>query len=241
MVKNIYFRNKNELTMIKLSITKISRLSFVLAFLLTYIITSAQQKLFDPGKKSEWYTYTSQSGKNNDTGKVFQFEKDVLHVSGAEVGYIATEKKYSNFHFTVEFKWGEKKYPPRLNDKRDAGILYHVNFYSGDKVWPRSLECQIQEGDCGDFWMTDSTTIIHTDTLTHPTRGLRVIKSKDAEKPSGQWNKAEVIVQNGKITHIINGEVVNTARLGNTKEGNILLQSEYAEVYYRNAWVEELK
>ncbi len=116
-----------------------------------------------------------------------------------------------------------------------------MDFYSGDKVWPRSLEYQVQQGDCGDFWMTDSTTIIHADTLTHPMKNLRVIKSKDAEKPYGEWNKAEVIVQNGNITHILNGEIVNTGKLGNTKEGNILLQSEFAEVYYRNMRVEELK
>ena len=201
----------------------------------------AQKKIFEPDKKTEWYTYTSKTGKNNDSLKVFQFEKDVLHVSGEVTGYIATIKKYSDFHFTVEFKWGEKRYPPRENQKRDAGILYHVNFYSGDKIWPRSLEYQIQEGDCGDFWMTDSTTIIHSDTLTQPMRGLRVIKLKDAEKPKGEWNKAEVIVQNGNITHILNGEIVNTGKLGNTKEGNILLQSEFAEVYYRNMQVEELK
>jgi hypothetical protein len=213
----------------------------LLAATLPATILHAQKKLFEPGKKNEWYTYTKQSGKNNDPQNVFEFEKDVLHVSGAEVGYIATKKKYSNFHFTVEFKWGEKKYPPRENEKRDGGILYHVDFYSGDKVWPRSLEFQIQEGDCGDFWMTDSTTIIHTDTLTHPMKNLRVIKFKDAEKPKGEWNKAEVILQNGNITHILNGVVVNTARLGNTKEGNILLQSEYAEIYYRNMRVEVLK
>jgi hypothetical protein len=214
---------------------------FLQLVILICIVLPAQKKIFELDKKTEWWTYTSKSGKNNDTGKVFQFENNVLHVSGAETGYIATVKKYSNFRFTVEFKWGEKRYPPRENQKRDAGILYHVDFYSGDKVWPRSLEYQIQQSDCGDFWMTDSTTIIHTDTLTHPGKAVRVIKSKDAEKTYGEWNKAEVIVQNGTITHILNGEIVNTARLGNTKEGNILLQSEFAEVYYRNMWVEELK
>ena len=65
-----------------------------------------------------------------------------------------------------------------------------------------------------------------------------LIKSKDAEKPNGEWNKAEVIVKDGKITHLLNGEIVNTAKLGNTKDGTIVLQSEGAEIYYRNAVVE---
>ena len=171
---------------------------------------------------------------------MFQFEGNVLHVSGEDFGYIVTEKKYANFHFTVEFKWGEKKFPPRENSKRDAGIIYHADFYNGDKVWPRSLEFQVQEGDCGDFWMTDSTTIIHNDTLTPPMNNHRVIKSKDAEKPTGEWNKAEIIVQNGAITHLLNGVEVNSGRLGNTTTGGILLQSEGAEIYYRNAEIREL-
>ncbi|MEP7143511.1 MAG: DUF1080 domain-containing protein [Ferruginibacter sp.] len=219
----------------------------VLAFLiaiLTFQGLAAQKKtmLFNPDKKTEWYVYTERSGRNNDPQKVIRFEGNVIHVSGQDFAYIVTEKKYSNFRLTLEFKWGEKKYPPSENEKRDAGILYHVDFYSGDKIWPRSLEYQVQEGDCGDFWMTDSTTIIHNDTLTTLQKdAFNVVKTKDAEKPNGQWNEASVIVKDGTITHLLNGEVVNTGRLGNTKEGNILLQSEGSEIYYRNVMVEELK
>jgi hypothetical protein len=93
----------------------------------------------------------------------------------------------------------------------------------------------VQEGDCGDFWMTDSPTIIHNDTLTPLQKNaFNVVKIKNAEKPTGEWNEATIIVKDGNITHLLNGEVVNTARLGNTKEGNIVLQSEGAEIYYRN-------
>jgi hypothetical protein len=217
--------------------------SVSLAFVLPLFLLSSPKKktkLFLPNRKTEWHTFLNGSGKNNDPNNVFVFEGDVLHVSGNGFGYISTEKNYSDFHFTVEFKWGENRYPPRENAKRDAGIMYHVILYNGDKVWPRSLEYQVQEGDCGDFWMTDSTTIHHADSITTAVKSLRIIKSKDAEKPKGEWNKAEVIVKNGRITHLLNGEIVNEGGLGNTKTGNILLQSEGAEVYYRNAVVEEL-
>jgi len=199
-----------------------------------------KERLFLPGKKNEWYIWLQKSGKNNDPKNVFHFEKNVLHVSGEEAGYITTIKQYRNFHLTLQFKWGEKRFPPRENAKRDGGVLYHANFYSGDKIWPRSLEYQIQEGDCGDFWMTDSTTIIFHDTLTLPRPSFRGTKFKDAEKPKGEWNKCEVIVKDGDITHIINGVIVNEAKLGNTKEGHILLQSEWAELYYKDVEVEEL-
>lgn len=213
----------------------------LLIMMLPLTFLSAQKKitLFKRDKQNiDWYIYTAKSGRN-DSLHVFTFHKNIIHASGEDFAYIITNKKYANFHLSVEFKWGEKKYPPREKEKRDGGILYHVNLYSGNKIWPRSIEFQVQEGDCGDFWMTDSTTIIHNDTLTVPKNWLRAIKSNNAEKPNGQWNKAEVIVQNGTITHLLNGVQVNTARPGNTTEGNILLQSEGAEIYYRNVRLQE--
>jgi hypothetical protein len=217
----------------------VSIFAIALVPLLFFYLPKKKDRLFLPDKKNEWHVWLSKTG-NDDPKHVFSFEDGMIHASGEDFGYMITEKKYRNFHLSVEFKWGEKKYPPRDKDKRDAGVLYHINLYSGDKVWPRSLEYQIQEGDCGDFWMTDSTTIIYKDTLTVPKNWLRAIKLKDAEKPTGEWNKVEVIVKDGMITHLLNGEVVNKAGLGNTKEGNILIQCEGAEIFYRNAEVEEL-
>jgi len=211
---------------------------FLQAIVLICLVLPAQKKIFEPDKKSEWYTYTSQSGKNNDTAKVFQFEKDVLHVSGAETGYMATVKKYSNFHFTVEFKWGEKKYPPRENVARDNGICYYA--VPTDRVWPRSVECQIQEGDCGDFWLIDSVTAIVDGVLQGPTANTRVIKKKDNEKPTGEWNRIEIIASRGKCTHIVNGMIVNEGENMSLRSGRILIQSEGAEIYYRKIDLKEL-
>ena len=197
-------------------------------------------KLFKENDKQGWYAFLAKTGKNNDPLHVFRFEKGVIHASGEDFGYLITTEKFSDFHFTIQFKWGTKKYPPRLNDKRDAGVLYHADIYSIDKIWPRSLEFQVQEGDCGDFWMTDSTTIRYKGVLTEPKNGFNIKKERDAEKPNGQWNTVEVIVQNGLITHKMNGVTVIEAMLGNTKEGHIVIQSEGAEVFYRKAKIKRL-
>ena len=196
--------------------------------------------LFKPEDRSRWYVFLEGSQKNKDSLAVFQFENGMIHVSGQKFGYIATEESFSNFHLKLEFKWGVKKYPPRLNEKRDAGILYNVDIYNGDKIWPRSLECQIQEGDCGDIWLIDSAFLIHSDTLSGKKPYQRVIKLKDGEKPTGEWNKVEVIVNNGEITYLVNEQVVNKAKNPNPKAGRILLQSEGAELYYRNVELKKL-
>ena len=89
--------------------------------------------------------------------------------------------------------------------------------------------------------MTDSTTIIHKGVMTKPVKGaFNAVKMLNAENPNGEWNKVEVIVKGGEITHLLNGKVVNTGSLGNTSSGNIVLQSEGAELYYRNVFVTEL-
>jgi hypothetical protein len=66
---------------------------FILILLVTALwqtLLSAQKTtmLFNPGKKNEWHIYTSKSGKDNDTQHVFQFEKNVLHVSGKNLAIL---------------------------------------------------------------------------------------------------------------------------------------------------------
>ena len=142
-------------------------MKLLLAFLVLFfsISSGAQQatakQLFNGKDLNGWYTFLNTKGKNNDPEKIFLVENNLLHISGKEFGYMATEKTYSNFKLVVEFKWGVKKYPPREADtvKRDNGICFYIPANEKDIVWPKSIECQIQEGDVGDIWLIDSTTV----------------------------------------------------------------------------------
>lgn len=189
-----------------------------------------------------WYSFLATKGKNNDPDKVFTVEDGLLHVSGKEFGYICTNKVYKNFVLTVEFKWGEKKYPPRDADttRRDNGILFFVPVNAKDTVWPRSIECQIQEGDVGDFWMVDSATIVVDGIRTIPKDYCRAKKKVDTEKPHGQWNTVTIKSLFGKITFEVNGTVVNSGEQPSISEGKITIQSEGAEIFYRKAEITDL-
>ncbi len=194
--------------------------------------------LFNGKDISGWYTFLKTKGKSNDPDTVFSVSNGLLKITGKEFGYIVTEKSFDNFHLVVEFKWGEKKYPPREDKVRDNGICYYV--VATDRVWPRSVECQVQEGDCGDFWLIDSVTAVVDGVLQGPTKNTRVVKKKDNEKPSGEWNRVEVIANKGKCTHIVNGVIVNEATDASLRSGRILIQSEGAETYYRKIDIKEL-
>lgn len=200
------------------------------------------QQLFNGKDLNGWYSFLDTKGKNNDPEKVFLVENNMLHISGKEFGYIATEKTYSNFKLIVEFKWGIKKYPPRDADttKRDNGICYYIPASEKDIVWPKSIECQIQEGDVGDIWLIDSTTVKVDGARTKPNNYTRVVKKADGENPTGEWNKVEIIADRGKVTYIVNGKVVNQFEDPSEREGKILVQSEGAEIYYRKIEITEL-
>jgi hypothetical protein len=183
-----------------------------------------------------WYSYLPTKGKNADPDSVFTINNGLIHITGKEFGYLATEKAYSNFYMRLEFKWGTKKWPPRDADttKRDNGVLFYVPLDAEDKVWQKSVECQIQEGDVGDFWMIDSATIVFDGVRTTPKDYQRAQKKKDGEKPTGEWNTVEIISDRGNITYIVNGITVNQGSAPSINNGRIVIQSEGAEIFYRN-------
>ena len=118
---------------------------FIILFAVLSINCSDAQDfkpLFNGKDLNGWYTFLKTKGKSNDPDSVFSVTNGLLKITGKEFGYIVTEKSFENFHLVVEFKWGEKKYPPREDKVRDNGICYYV--VPTDRVWPRSVECQIQ-------------------------------------------------------------------------------------------------
>ena len=117
-------------------------------------------KLFNGKDLTNFYTFLGPPmkgakpyGKNNDPEKVFTVQDGMIRVSGKVYGCFTTEKEYENYHLVVEFKWGEKTWPPRADKTMDSGILLHCVGDDGAAggVWMESIECQMIEGGTGDF------------------------------------------------------------------------------------------
>jgi hypothetical protein len=181
-----------------------------------------------------WYVYLDKLGKNNDPEGNFKVEDGLLHVMGKHFGYLATDGTFANYYLKVVFKWGEKKYPPRENAKRDSGILYHFGADSPDHVWPKSLECQVQEGDCGDFWCIGGTNIDSPNRAAIEWNQKRIFRTENFELPNSEWNTMEIITHDGQCEHYVNGHLVNRGANASVMAGRILLQSEGAEVFYKS-------
>ena len=208
-------------------------------------------KLFNGKNLDGFYTYLRSKGKNLDPDKVFQVENGMIHVSGADFGYFATEAEYENYRLTVEFKWGEETHAPRQGKARDSGILYH--FVGPDKIFPKSIEFQMIEGGTGDVIVVDGAAL----TVKGVTRtegrfdrfgkgpwedvaGYRDPKN-EVEKPHGEWNLLELVADGDTVKYYVNGRLVNEGTAASPPRGKILFQSEGAELFFRRIELEPLK
>jgi hypothetical protein len=202
---------------------------------------SAQRlSLFNGKDLAGWYTYTNTYGKNNDVENAFTIKDGTLHFAGAHMGYLCTNDTYKNYYLRVVFRWGEKKYAPRENHPRDSGILYHFPNTANDNVWPLSVECQVQENDCGDYYLVGETTLDSPNTRPE-NQSSRVIRTANFENPAPEWNTIEIICTDNTSEHYVNGQKVNEAYNLSVSEGKILLQLEGAEIFYKTVELLPLK
>lgn len=63
---------------------------------------------------------------------------------------------------------------------------------------------------------------------------------QDVESPSGEWTRLEVVVEDDRITNIVNGRIVNVGTSPSLTEGRIIIQSEGSEVFIRRVEVHPL-
>lgn len=271
--------------------------SLVTAFVALPLAASPQLSLLDP-TLSQWETYLSYRHQEQYNGSqptdaagkplaplglfpgldphgVFTLKQQdgetVLRVSGEIYGALTSKQRFRNYHLTLQYRWGEKKWPPRLQKLKDSGILYHANGEHGREYfrsWMLSQEFQIMQGHTGDYWqqansnidirafqpegemnaVADTTQPFLTTSRASGGPGF-VQRQLNAEKPSNQWNTVELICFEGQSLHIVNGQVVMVLKNSRYQqdgrdmpmwEGKIQLQSEAAEVFYKNIRLQPL-
>jgi len=211
--------------------------------------------LFNGRDLAGFETILQEDGLNRDPRHVFNVENGALHFTGDGYGGIVTRQSYSNYYLRLEFKWGEGTFGARKGMTRDSGVLFHVQSSAAEplKVWPRSVEFQICEGATGDIWLVDGPSIIVRDKKFTSGAGApaqyqgidRIGKEPVAnvagfrpphelERPHGEWNTLELIVEGGYVRYYVNGALANEGFDLSLTSGRILLQTEGAEVWYRN-------
>ncbi|MBN1951308.1 MAG: DUF1080 domain-containing protein [Bacteroidales bacterium] len=196
--------------------------------------------------------------------------KPAIRIDGYVWGALITKEEYEDYHLHLEYKWGGLKHPPREKLERNSGICYHsVGDYGVYwTFWMRSFELEIKETALGDFYRVDEVyatieTRVDTTLITPPrvrweadgfpvtlnTNTYMVRAARDLEKDYGEWNAIDLYVLADTAMHYINGELVMVAtalqqQINGDKvpltRGKIQLQSEGAEIFYRDIRIEPI-
>jgi hypothetical protein len=188
--------------------------------------------------------------------------KPVLRISGEIYGCATTRQEFSNYHFRASFKWGEKKWEPRLAELKDSGILYHsrgdfgVDYW---KSWALSQEFQVIEHGIGEYWRQATSGFdIRADPklpgaeapkwnpkapwMAFTGSNNHALAGSDEDRP-GRWNTLELVCFEDRCVHIANGKVVMALKNSRYQDGDktvamtggkLQIQSEAAEVFYRD-------
>ncbi len=137
------------------------------------------------------------------------------------------------------------------------------------RAWMLSQELQIMEGHMGDYWNIASSAIDvralipegKMNTVANRKQPFLAIgsgtnldgfclRSEDNESPGGEWTTVELICFEDKSLHIVNGHVVMILQnsryfdKGNAiplRKGKIQIQSEAAEVFYKDIKIKSIK
>ncbi|MCI0461469.1 MAG: DUF1080 domain-containing protein [Gemmataceae bacterium] len=191
-------------------------------------------KLFNGKDFTGWKIFLDPK-KKADPDKIFSVNNGVIVCEGSVNGYLITEKEYGDYVLKVQWRWGEK-----VARGRNSGVFVHV--VGLDKIWPKAIEAQLMADHAGDFWLVDNFKLKVDPQRQDKKIPRHYFRMKDGvEKKVGEWNQYEITCKGDTIRLVINGQLVNEGTQAEITRGRILLQSEGAEIHFRNIELKHLK
>lgn len=204
--------------------------------------------LFDGKTTQGWHNY----GKTT-IGEAWKVADGALYLDTAKKegwqtgggGDIVTEKEYENFHLKLEWK---------IAKNGNSGIIFfiHEDSTKNKYVWNTGPEMQVLDNS----GHPDAKIIKHRAGDLYDL----ISCSRETVKAAGEWNEAEIVVNNNQLNFFLNGtNVVSTPlwddswkkliagskfkdmkEFGTYKKGKIALQDHGDMVWYRNIRIKEL-
>lgn len=169
----------------------------------------------------------------------------LLICSGHPIGVMRTEKQYENFILQIE--WMHKE--PGGN----SGVFVWSSAVPDLKSrLPNGVEVQMLELDWVNLNKRDGITppiaYVHGElfgvggvkTVPDNPRGERSKSIENRCKGRGEWNSYTVVCIDGVIKLAVNGKFVNGISRSTQKKGYLCLESEGAEIHFRNIKIMEL-
>ncbi len=170
----------------------------------------------------------------------------MLICKGKPIGVMRTDRQYENFILHVEWMHME----PGGNS---GTFIWSEGTPAPDGPLPKGLEVQMLELDWvnlnrdaqgnprpvayvhGELFGANGVT-----TVPDNPRGTRSMSIENRCKGKGEWNVYDVVAVDGVVKLSVNGKFVNGISRSSVKKGYICLESEGAEIHFRNIQIMEL-
>ena len=176
----------------------------------------------------------------NTSPETWWFEDGLLKCKGLPIGVMRSEKQYENFILEIEWR--------HMEDGGNSGVfIWSEGRPAPEKDLPKGMEVQMLELSyskihnrhpgyvSGELFGANGLTVIPDNP-----RGPRSMSLEYRCKPAGEWNKYVVVAVDGTVKLSINGKFVNGVQNASVKKGYLCLESEGAEIHFRNMRIMEL-
>ena len=169
----------------------------------------------------------------------------LLICSGHPIGVMRSEKQYENFILHIEWR--------HMEPGGNSGVFVWSNAQpAAGKRLPDGVEVQMLELDWVNLNKRDGkkppVAYVHGElfgvngvkTAPDNPRGRRSKSIENRAKGRGEWNVYDVVAVDGVIKLSVNGKFVNGISRSTQKKGYLCLESEGAEIHFRNIQIMEL-
>jgi len=170
----------------------------------------------------------------------------LLVCGGHPIGVMRTEKQYENFLLHIEWR--------HMESGGNSGVfVWSAGSVPDGRRLPKGLEVQMLELDWVKLHKQKDGTLppiayVHgelfgaggLETTPDNPRGSRSKSLENRCKGKGQWNVYDVVCVDGVVKLSVNGKFVNGVRHASVKKGYLCLESEGAEIHFRNIRIMEL-
>ncbi len=193
-------------------------------------------ELFNGKDLSGWHVDVPEMDTNAAAINPFIIRNNLLVSLGTPQGHLITDKEFSNYRLHVEYRFAGKP--------GNCGVLVNASTPRAlYKMFPKSIECQMQHGDAGDFWcIVEDIKVDDMESRRGPKDKWGITEGKErriknltdsSEKPLGEWNTMIIECVGSSIKVWENGDLVNSGYDCTANHGKIALQAEGSEVEFR--------
>jgi hypothetical protein len=194
--------------------------------------------LFNGKDLSGWTADVPAADGKPETPPSFTVRDGMLVSLGKPNGHLITDAEFSNYVLTVEYRFP--------GGGGNCGVLVHASTPRVlHKMFPKSIEVQMQHGNAGDFWCIGENIEVPDMEKRRPRKegqaygggpadARRIINlTDDSEKPLGEWNTMVIECRGDEVKVHVNGDLVNHGSKATASKGKIALQAEGTEVEFR--------